>query len=147
MKQRYKVSLVVFVVVVVAAIAIGFGLAGSNKQKSHIYVMPDGYIGWVQIIYNQKDSPELPKEGKAFLHNIPKDGVLRTSSPATSGGMTFYYADEQGKRTEISSDMIQGQSIGTKEIKRSDGTMEEAQVNSFFVGTEQQYKEQIPKTQ
>jgi hypothetical protein len=142
--RAYKIYLIVFAVVVIAAAAIGtFGI---NKQKSHIYVMPSGYMGWVQVIYNQKDSPAFPKEGKAFLHNIPQDGVLQTSSPATSGGMTFYYVDEQGERNEIGSNMIHGQSIGTKEIKLSDGTTVQANVNSFFVGTEQQYNDEMAKT-
>ncbi len=143
LKRAYKIYLIVFAVVVIAAIAIG--TIGMNKQKSHIYVMPSGYTGWVEVVYNQKDSPALPKEGKALLHIIPQDGVLKTSSAPTDGGMTFYYADAQGKRSEIGNDMIFGQSIRKKDIKLSDGTTASADVNSFFVGTEQQYNAQLAK--
>jgi len=130
-----------FAVVVIVAIAIG--TIGISKQKSHIYVMPSGYTGWVQIIYNQEDYSALPKERRAILHNIPLDGILKTSSAPTSGGMTFYYVDAQGKRSEIGTDMIFSQSMGTRYIEQTDGTTAQTDVNTFFVGTEQQYNDNL----
>jgi len=97
LKRASKISVTVVAVIAVAAVA-AIGTLGTNKQKNHIYVMPDGYTGWIQVVYNQQNYAALPKEGQAFLHTIPPDGVLMTSSPATSGGMTFYYADESGKQ-------------------------------------------------
>jgi hypothetical protein len=143
LERAYKIYLIVFAVVVIAAVAIG--TIGINKQKSHIYVMPSGYTGWVEIRYNQEDSPALPREGRAFLHHIPNSGVLSTSSPPTAGGMTFYYVDEQGNRSEIGSDMIHGQAMKGHDIKFSAGTTEQASVNMFFVGTEQQYNDEMKK--
>ncbi|GIP19186.1 hypothetical protein J40TS1_48280 [Paenibacillus montaniterrae] len=141
MMRVYKIYLIVFAVIIIAAIAIG--TIGINKQKTHIFVMPNGYSGWVRVVYEQQDSPALPMEGKAFLHEIPEEGILFTSSPPTSGLMLFYVKDKHGTRTEIGTDMIQGQSMGTKTIKFPDGTTKDAEVNSFFVGTEQQYNDEI----
>lgn len=141
--RAYKIFIVVFAIIVIAAIVIG--TKGVFNEEMHIYVMPAGYKGWVQIVYNQKDNPQLPKEGDAKLNNIPKDGVLKTSDPPTSGGMKFYYVDDQGKRTEIGNDMIHGQNMAGKETKLSDGTTEERMTNSFFVGTEQEYQNRTVK--
>ncbi|WP_179281231.1 hypothetical protein [Paenibacillus sp. XY044] len=139
--RAYKVFIAVFAVIVVAAVVIG--TKGLNEQENHIYVLPVGYTGWVTVIYNQKDYPELPKEGDAIVNNIPKDGVLKTSSAPTGGGMTFYYADDQGNRTEVGIGMVQGQHMGTDTIQRPDGTNEEKSINAFYVGTEQQYNDHL----
>lgn len=135
--RAYKVFIAVFAVIVVAAIVIG--TRGLNGQENHTYVLPAGYTGWVAVIYNQKGYPELPKEGDAIVNRIPKNGVLKTSSAPTAGGMTFFYADDQGQRTEVGMGMIQGQHMGTDTIPRPDGTKEEQTINAFYVGTEQQY--------
>ncbi|MCP3774398.1 hypothetical protein NLX71_13930 [Paenibacillus sp. MZ04-78.2] len=87
-------------------------------------------------------SPPLLREGKEYVHLIPRTGILNTSDSPTSGGMKFYYLDEKGNRNKIELDMIRGQGMGTKNILTSKGTTEQLSVNVFFVGTEQQWKDE-----
>ncbi|GLI06160.1 hypothetical protein YDYSG_21900 [Paenibacillus tyrfis] len=140
LKKLYVVYLVVFFAISIGAIVIGS--YGINDQESHSYVLPDGYTGWVEIRYEQKDSPPLIREGKEYVHLIPRTGILNTSDSPTSGEMKFYYLDEQGNRKKIELDMIRTQGMSTKDVLASNGTKEELSVNVFFVGTEQQWNEE-----
>lgn len=139
LKKIYALYLVVFFAIAIGAVIIGS--YGINDQKSHIYVLPDGYTGWVEIRYGQKDSPPLIREGKKYVHLIPRTGVLNTSDSPTSGAMTFYYLDEQGNRKSIGIDMIRAQTMETKEAATPNGATEQVSVNVFFVGTEQQWND------
>ncbi|KEQ24700.1 hypothetical protein ET33_08205 [Paenibacillus tyrfis] len=140
LKKLYVAYLVVFFGISIGAIIIGS--YGINDQKSHIYVLPDGYTGWVEIRYEQEDSPPLPREGAEYVNLIPRTGILNTSDSPTSGEMKFYYLDEQGNRKRIELDMIRTQGMSTKDVLTSNGTREELSVNVFFVGTEQQWNEE-----
>ncbi len=144
MKRLFKIYMAAFAVL--AVVAIAFGMVGISKQKSHVYLLPSGFTGWVEIQYNQVNRPALPKEGEAFVHKIPDSGVLQTSNPPTAGGMNFYYEGELGKRIEINPGMIHGQSMGTKTIKLHEGRTERIDVNTFFVGPEQLYSDHRLKT-
>lgn len=140
MKKLYVLYLVVFFAISIAAFVIGN--YGIHDQKSHIYVLPDGYTGWVEIRYDQEGSPPLPREGKEYVNLIPRTGILNTSDSPTAGEMKFYYLDEQGNRKRIELDMIRTQGMSTKDVLTSNGTREELSVNVFFVGTEQQWNDE-----
>ncbi|WP_163859719.1 DUF6843 domain-containing protein [Paenibacillus elgii] len=139
LKKLYVVYLVVFFGISIGAIVIGS--YGINDQQSHIYVLPDGYTGWVEIRYEQEGSPPLPREGEEYVNLIPRTGILNTSDSPTSGEMKFYYHDELGNRKKIELDMIRTQAMKTKYVLSSNGTEEELSVNVFFVGTEQQWND------
>lgn len=79
----------------------------SNKRNPNIYLIPNNYVGWVQIIYNQEGFKE------------------------------FYYYDEQNKQQKLDVDqMIHGHTIGVGESVSSSSKIEGPTVVSFFVGTE-----------
>ncbi|MDO3677786.1 DUF6843 domain-containing protein [Paenibacillus ehimensis] len=139
LKKLYVLYLVVFLGISIAAFVIGN--YGIHDQKSHIYLLPDGYTGWVEIRYEQEGSPPLIREGKKYVHLIPRTGVLNTSDSPTSGGMEFYYLDEQGKRNKIGLEMIRTQAMKTKDVLTSKGIQEQVSVNVFFVGTGQQWND------
>lgn len=84
MKKLYVAYLVVFFGISIGAIVIGS--YGINDQQSHIYVLPDGYTGWVEIRYEQEGSPPLPREGEEYVNLIPPTGILNTSDSPTSNG-------------------------------------------------------------
>ncbi|MCP1307760.1 DUF6843 domain-containing protein [Paenibacillus tyrfis] len=140
LKKLYVLYLVVFFGISIAAFVIGN--YGIHDQKSHIYLLPDGYTGWVEIRYEQEGSPPLPREGKEYVNLIPRTGILNTPDSPTSGEMKFYYLDEQGNRKRIELDMIRAQAMKSKYVLTSNGTKEELSVNVFFVGTEQQWNDE-----
>ncbi len=140
-KKIYVLYLIVFISITI----FGFIIAnyGINNQDKHIYVLPNGYTGWVKIVYDQKDSPPLIREGRNYVNLIPANGILRTSNPSTSGVMEVYYLDEQGNRNKLPSDMIQSRRPKVVEVQRSDGTFEDQAVYLFFIGTKEQWKEEM----
>ncbi|GEM_PF-2603073 len=110
----------------------------SNQRPASVYLIPEGYEGWVQIAFGQKSEPEIPIEDSKAIFTLDKDGKLRTSTPEPSYGAAsdeFYYVDEDGERTEIDpNQQIHFQTIGSKSTasgeSRSGGTV----VIDFFVG-------------
>jgi hypothetical protein len=57
------------------------------------YLIPDGYVGWVNIYFNVNDAPPTPIEGGAYEFVIASNGELCTASPVEYGHATdeFYY--------------------------------------------------------
>ncbi|MEK4854613.1 hypothetical protein NST04_32570 [Paenibacillus sp. FSL H7-0756] len=75
----------------------------SNKRNPNIYLIPNNYVGWVQIIYNQEGFKE------------------------------FYYYDEQNKQQKLDVDqMIHGYTIGDGESVSSSGTIEGLGCRAFL---------------
>ncbi|OWR33043.1 hypothetical protein CDO73_00610 [Saccharibacillus sp. O23] len=110
----------------------------SNQRPTSVYLIPEGYEGWVQIAFGQKSEPEIPVEDSKEIFTLNEDGKLMTSTPEPSYGAAsdeFYYVDGEGKRTEIDPNQrIHFQTIGSKNTEsgesRSGGTV----VIDFFVG-------------
>lgn len=117
----------------------------SNQRPASVYLIPEGYEGWVQIAFGQPSEPEIPIEDSKEIFTLNEDGKLSTSTPEPSYGAAsdeFYYVDEAGKRTEIDSNQrIHFQTIGSKSTEsgksRSGGTV----VIDFFVGDQDRVAE------
>ncbi|HEY2823495.1 MAG TPA: hypothetical protein VGJ06_20795 [Candidatus Acidoferrum sp.] len=66
----------------ISALALACGtLSAHTKPKPHYtFILPDGYIGWVQIIFNDPQASPLPIRtdgGRAI--EVPESGISRTS--------------------------------------------------------------------
>ena len=82
----------------IAAIAVTFATACSAycRPKPHYtFVLPDGYVGWIQIVFNDPEASHLPirKDGGRLI-DVPESGVPRTSDIRVVGERDndeFYY--------------------------------------------------------
>lgn len=118
---------------------------GCDRRRPIRYLIPEGYVGWVQIDYGVESAPPLPIEERAYLAQFPAHGRLETSSPPEYGAAwdRYFYYDAEGKRREIfytgwgAGGMIWGAATGS-----SQKTEETAPAYSghLFVGTEEQYR-------
>ena len=71
----------------------------TNKEK--MFLIPEGYVGPVLIVYAQSNGQPPKYEGDVQLFEIPPDGVLITQSPKPDGiGDEFWYVNESGQRTK-----------------------------------------------
>jgi hypothetical protein len=75
-------------------LAILFPIYGRAKPH-YTFVLPDGYVGWVQIIFNDPQASPLPirKDGGRVIE-VPESGMLRTSDIRVhdeKGRDEFYY--------------------------------------------------------
>src|SRR5215475_1545264 len=52
----------------------------AGTKPHYTFILPDGYIGWIQVIFNDPQTPRLPveKNGGRVLE-VPESGIFRTS--------------------------------------------------------------------
>lgn len=111
-------------------------------KVTHKYILPAGFTGWVEVVYEQREYPALTMEGHYFIYEVPPSGKVQTSSRNYSGPIVLYYAEADGKQTRLPTNeiMIHGLVTSSASIGHSDGTVEEIpETLRFFVGTEEQY--------
>ena len=82
-------SLILFLLTFFSALE---GYAGSSSR--YIYLIPNGYTGYVQIDFNVANAPPLPREGEYFLIKVPPSGIFQTSSGMIESTKLPYQRDE-----------------------------------------------------
>lgn len=131
-----------WVLVIVILLELLLVAWSSEDQLRHpnVYMIPKGYVGWVQIHYNVPDAPLLPRNNEsAFLYRIDKQGRLSTSKKDTEFGSAldrYYYVDDQGNKELLDQEKhIHGDVYGSSEWKGRVINYER-----FFIGTEEEYR-------
>lgn len=82
-------------------------LVACHREPRHappaVYLLPEGFTGWVTVEYASPGAAALPEEHGARIIHVPADGKLRTSSPQELGIVDnrFYFVDGAGARTPI----------------------------------------------
>lgn len=70
-----KTKLAVFLLIV--SVAPDFALA---KSPHYTFILPDKYVGWVQIIFNDPQASPLPlRKDAGYEIGVPESGIARTS--------------------------------------------------------------------
>lgn len=104
------------------------------------FLIPDGYVGWLLLVYGQKDTQPSTIVQGATVFKFPPNGILKTSSPGPERGADrkyLYYSQDESLR-DVPMDykngggMVWGEYEGTRA-----GVISEF---GFFVGTEDQYE-------
>ena len=78
----------------------------SKENGPSIYLMPEGYVGSVYIIYNVPNGQPPRYEGESRVYEIPASGMLITqmkmkSGREDNGDALFYFKNGDGTRTLI----------------------------------------------
>ena len=61
---------------------VAFALQASatrGKDPRYIFILPDGYVGWVQIVFNDPKAASLPMKDGGYIIDVPESGLSRTS--------------------------------------------------------------------
>ncbi len=122
-------------------VASGCNQASGKNQ----YLIPDGYVGWIHIIYDQSTYPEIKKEDGIYTFPIGEDGILKVSNKDYAYGTSvdkFFYVDDKGNRIreldsekEIHNGNIGNRSDGGSVSNGVEQTIEGLPtVESFFIG-------------
>jgi hypothetical protein len=106
------------------------------------FLVPDGYVGWLRLECNVKDAPPATVENNGRVFKFPKNGVLTTSSSVPEEGTEkrYLYFTEKDSTRNIATDYRHGHGMVWGETQGTRGGM--LSQFYFFVGTEEQYKEQ-----
>jgi hypothetical protein len=116
-----------------------------KQRRPSRYLIPKGYVGWVQIDFKVRDARLLPTEDGHYLFKFPPSGRLRTSSDieygSASGDDFYYYSGGERQRLEATMSgeggMIWEQSNGSVQDGANNVT---AIFEDLFVGTEEQFE-------
>jgi len=126
-------SIRVFLLLVLLSGCIG----SDSKRAPYRYLIPGGYVGWVEIRFAVSDAPELPVKEGFRVARFSKQGTLNTSSRLQDGWAKdeyYYYAgDTQQKLSDgYQTGMINAGSTG---LRGGDSH----QSLRFFVGSYDHY--------
>ena len=80
-----------------------------KKREPTLYLIPDGYVGSLYIIFNAPNGQPPKYEGDSRVYEIPPTGVLVTQMDANEGWiessrLQYFYVSNTGNRTPISGD-------------------------------------------
>lgn len=109
-----------------------------EKKRTPVrYEIPEGYVGWVRIDFEQPDAAPLPLRDGFRVARIPPAGRLSTSSPLEEGWAKdqYIYYSSKGERELTSTGWGEGGMIWAGHT--GTGTGERGRYHeSFFVGSE-----------
>lgn len=115
----------------------------SAPPRSLHFFIPEGYSGWVRVEFEIPGAQTLPSEAGHTVLKIPASGMLRTSSPEEYGWArdNYYFYSDAGSRAL--SDSGAGRLIWGKINGEASGASGKKKYEEFFVGTEEQYRDQM----
>lgn len=143
--QRQRRAIIIFSAVCVAILCgASYRQQKANERTPSRYVLPDAYVGWVVIHFQQPGSPPVPLHDGNLEFDFPRNGVVRTSSQQQFGSARdhYFYRSSSGALNELKDTgwggggMIWDESSGTTEVPGEPDDRTE----QFFVGTESQEK-------
>ena len=140
-RTRIFVGLVTLVAVLGLAAWFGITVHKSTRPSSR-FLIPEGYGGWVRVEFNVPGTPVLPIEKGQTIVKIPPEGVLKTSSPEQYGWANDSYYFYSAVATYRLQDTGPDRMIWGKMSGQSSGSSGKATYQEFFVGTNQQFKDQ-----
>ena len=142
----------VSIVSLVCLIAAGQWQRVKSARHPSRYVLPDGYVGWVVIHFDNPGAAPIELRDKELLFEIPESGVLYTSSQQEYGEAKdhYFYRLPDGRLRELPNTgwdkggMVWDESSGTTEKPGAPDDHTE----QFFIGTEEQEKamQNLPNT-
>jgi hypothetical protein len=71
----------------------------NQKAEPETYLVPEGFTGKVNIIFNRKEGIEKKYEDGRRIYEIPNDGILLTQFTTNDGIMDrkYYYKNQSGE--------------------------------------------------
>lgn len=136
-----------FILAIVTVCIVVTGIVLFNKfietNTTHKFLLPKGFTGWIEVTYEQPDSPALKKDGSTLIYEVPPSGKVMTSSTSVSGSMVLFYIEQDGRQVKGPPDvpLIHGQGTSGGDRWVPEGQTEKFPTKlTFFVGTEEQWR-------
>jgi len=133
-----------FALVAGLAVWLGMSVRNSTRRSSRILIS-EGYTGWIRVEFEVQGAPPLPMEGGQYVLKIPSDGILRTSSAEQYGWAKDQYFCYSAQGLRSLPDSGQSVLVWGKINGEESGASGKQKYEEFFVGTAQQFKDQVKK--
>src|SRR5215813_2938707 len=111
------------------AITLSSTIAYSAELPHYVFVLPDGYVGWIQVIFDSPGAPGLLLRHGRVVLRIDTSGVLKTSTLGhvfAGSHDEFFYSrlDVKGKEvlSPVPSNYYCGEQSGIDSCYGGDGT-------------------------
>jgi hypothetical protein len=128
----------------VLAIDSGIAMGAPLARHPIRYLIPDRYVGWVEVRYGVSGSPRLPIQNSVLVCRIPASGSLATSSTLEDGWAEdeYDYYDANGALRRLrETGWSGGGQIWGVEMSRSVGSEADPERDEYiYVGSEEQFK-------
>jgi hypothetical protein len=116
----------------------------STHRTPNLYLIPAGYVGWIEIRYNSAGASPLLIQARKQVLSLPKTGMLYTSSLQPSGWAKdeyFYESSAHIRQPLTETGWGKGGKIWGNQsgVIEGQGGLPDCMYEQFFVGTEQQY--------
>lgn len=74
-----------------------------SQTVKETFLIPSGFEGRINVVFNQPNSNSISIENGRRIYEIPRDGILITSSKLETGilDQEYYYIDNKGNREKI----------------------------------------------
>lgn len=69
-----------FLLLILITLLAHLSPSGDRHPWHYSFVLPDGYVGWIEIVYSDGNAPLQPPIGKEYRIEISEDGIFRTGS-------------------------------------------------------------------
>jgi hypothetical protein len=110
--EKPKTSKIVFgllyfpltaIIVVIGMYIISFASSYLTRPEKELYLIPEGYVGRVIVIFNQTDGEKPEYENDRRVYRIPETGVLFTQLKDEQGiiNQEYYYVSPNGQRQKL----------------------------------------------
>src|SRR5579864_6400695 len=146
-KRPTRILILIATLVLVIALGVWFiANTRSSTPRSLQFQIPEGYSGWVRVEFEIPGAPPLPQKAGQTLVKIPTSGALKTSSPEQYGWARDSYAFYSGAGVRSIPDSGAGRLIWGKINGEASGPSGKRKYEELFVGTQQQFKDQVQGT-
>jgi hypothetical protein len=114
-----------------------------QPRRPSLYLIPEGYVGWVRIDFRVESAPPLLLEDGYYVFKFPPTGVIQTSSAFEEGYAEdkYYYLSDSGDARQPLHGSVSGGNgmIWGEVVSRVQDRQELHQY--FFVGAEIDFKD------
>jgi hypothetical protein len=119
------------------------GACQEQHRRPSLYLVPEGYVGWVRIDFGVEGAPPLLLEDGHYFFKFPPTGIIQTSSALEEGyaeDKYYYYSDSGGARQPLHGSVSGGGGMIWGEVVSRVQDGKELH-EYFFVGTEADFKD------
>jgi hypothetical protein len=104
--------------------------ASCSTVQPETYLIPKGFKGKVNVIFNQPKGTGLTYENGKRVYKIPSNGILITKEKDIYGTIQheYFYIDENGKREKLPI-------LSDEKLKKEKGESGKSEVGIFYDGT------------
>jgi len=147
-RRSSQIVVVGCTVVLFAGLVVWLTVGARNStRRSSSFLIPEGYVGWVRVEFESSGAAPVPVEDGEYIFRIPPSGLLKTSSAEQYGWAKDHYYYESKGGVRMLSDTGQNENLIWGKINcEESGSQGNRAYEEFFVGTEEQFKEQMKGT-